>query len=56
MVIIVSGGNIDTTQVGDILERALVLERRLLKFDITVTDLSSGLSTLGEVAKKTLCK
>ncbi|KAK0069565.1 L-threonine dehydratase catabolic TdcB [Biomphalaria pfeifferi] len=55
VVIIVSGGNIDTTQVGDILERALVLERRLLKFDITVTDLSSGLSTLGEVVQKTLC-
>ncbi|KAH9500281.1 hypothetical protein Btru_073618 [Bulinus truncatus] len=55
VVIIITGGNIDTTTLGDIIHRGLEMEKRLVRFQVSVSDLSSGLSTLSKVVTGVGC-
>lgn len=38
MVCVLSGGNIDTTLLGRVLDRGMAAEQRLVKFKVTVPD------------------
>ena len=51
MVILLCGGNIDTTILGRCLERGLAADGRLVKFTVTVSDRPGGIAELA----KTLC-
>ncbi|KAH9500283.1 hypothetical protein Btru_073622 [Bulinus truncatus] len=55
VVIIITGGNIDTTTLGDIIHRGLEMEKRLVRFQVSVSDLSNGLSTLSKVVTGVGC-
>lgn len=44
VVIPLCGGNIDTTVLGRVLERALVIDSRLLKMLVTISDRPGGLA------------
>lgn len=46
MVVICSGGNIDTTTLSRALERGMAAEGRLVKFKVTVSDRPGGLAEL----------
>lgn len=46
VVLILSGGNIDTTILGRCLERGLAADGRLVKFKVTVSDRPGGISEL----------
>lgn len=46
IVLILSGGNIDTTILGRCLERGLAADGRLVKFKVTVSDRPGGISEL----------
>lgn len=46
MVLILSGGNIDTTILGRCLERGLAVDGRLVKCKVTVSDRPGGISDL----------
>lgn len=46
MVLLLCGGNIDTTVLGRCLERGLAAEGRLLKFTVTVSDRPGGIAEL----------
>lgn len=46
VVIILSGGNIDTTILGRCLERGLAVSGRILKFQVTVSDRPGGIAEL----------
>ncbi|XP_015591285.1 uncharacterized protein LOC107265898 isoform X2 [Cephus cinctus] len=46
VVLLLCGGNIDTTILGRCLERGLVAEGRLLKFTVTISDRPGGISEL----------
>lgn len=48
VVIILSGGNIDTTILGRCLERGLAVSGRILKFQVTVSDRPGGIAELTE--------
>lgn len=45
VVLLVCGGNIDTTTFGRCLERGLAAEGRLMKFTVTVSDRPGGADT-----------
>jgi threonine dehydratase len=49
VVLILSGGNIDTTILGRCLERGLAADGRLVKFKVTVSDRPGGISELCKV-------
>ena len=49
VVIVCSGGNIDTSIFGRCLERGLAAEGRLIKFNIEVPDCPGGLNKLCEI-------
>jgi len=52
VVIPLCGGNIDTTVLGRVLERALVIDSRLIKMLVTISDRPGGLAELcGLIAK-----
>lgn len=46
VVLLICGGNIDTTTFGRCLERGLAAEGRLMKFNVTVSDRPGGISEL----------
>lgn len=46
VVLLICGGNIDTTTFGRCLERGLAAEGRLMKFTVTVSDRPGGISEL----------
>ena len=47
--VILSGGNIDTTVLGRCLERGMAAEGRLVKFYVEVTDRPGGITELTEI-------
>ena len=49
VVIVCSGGNIDTTVFGRCLERGLAAEGRLVKFNIEVPDCPGGINGLCDI-------
>ena len=51
VVILLCGGNIDTTILGRCLERGLAADGRLVKFTVTVSDRPGGIAELA----RTLC-
>lgn len=46
VVLLICGGNIDTTTFGRCLERGLAADGRLMKFNVTVSDRPGGISEL----------
>ena len=52
VVILLCGGNIDTTVLGRCLERGLAADGRLVKFTVTVSDRPGGIAELA----RTLCE
>ncbi|CAG9807557.1 unnamed protein product [Chironomus riparius] len=46
IVLLICGGNIDTTSLGRCLERGLAAEGRLIRFSVTVSDRPGGISEL----------
>jgi threonine dehydratase len=52
VIIPLCGGNIDTTVLGRVLERALVIDSRLIKMLVTISDRPGGLAEFcGLIAK-----
>lgn len=49
MVVLLCGGNIDTTVFGRCLERGLAAEGRLVKFNVEVSDRPGGIHELCEI-------
>lgn len=46
VVVILCGGNIDTTALGRVIERGLAAEGRLIRFGVTVSDRPGGIAEL----------
>lgn len=53
VVLLLCGGNIDTTTFGRCLERGLASEGRLLRFTVTVSDRPGGISELCRILADT---
>lgn len=51
VVLLLCGGNIDTTVLGRCLERGLAVDGRLVKFCVTVSDRPGGISELCKIVK-----
>lgn len=51
VVILLCGGNIDTTVLGRCLERGLAADGRLVKFTVTVSDRPGGIAELARTLK-----
>ena len=51
VVILLCGGNIDTTVLGRSLERGLAADGRLVKFTVTVSDRPGGIAELASTLK-----
>uniref|UniRef100_A0AC34FP70 Tryptophan synthase beta chain-like PALP domain-containing protein n=1 Tax=Panagrolaimus sp. ES5 TaxID=591445 RepID=A0AC34FP70_9BILA len=52
VVIILTGGNIDSTVLGRTIDRGLAVDGRLIKFDVVVSDRPGGISELTSVIAK----
>lgn len=50
--LVLSGGNIDTTILGRCLERGLAADGRLLKFSVVIVDRPGGISELCKLCTK----
>lgn len=47
--IVLSGGNIDTTMLGRVIDRGLAADHRLVRFSVTVSDRPGGIAGLSKV-------
>jgi threonine dehydratase len=52
VVILLCGGNIDTTILGRCLERGLAADGRLVKFTVTVSDRPGGIAELARTLRE----
>ena len=48
VVIVLSGGNIDTTMLGRVIDRGLAADHRLVRFTVTVSDRPGGIAALSK--------
>ncbi|CAJ0585997.1 unnamed protein product, partial [Mesorhabditis spiculigera] len=52
VVVVLSGGNIDTTQLGRVMERGMAWDNRLVRFKVSVSDRPWGIAELTELVAK----